>query len=483
MSEIFIEWDRDRLVVAEGRLSGGRAEFSAVEVLERAADQNDTLTLVDGLQRLFPAKSDRKRHPATVVFPRQLVTFHRIQLPQVPDSDVPDMLKMQAAMKLTVPVESVAMDFTPLPLQAGSPTRDVLLVTVPGDQLAVVKRTLNDAGLELSEARVSGYCVAQALATGGLTQDGEGVDVVAVLRTDFVELTFLRGTTVLYSHSGSSWNAAEAIERTVRSELSRARMSASEVLGEQKVRRIVLLGSQDITSQVTDQLSARFDNASIVRVDPSVAVFGGTLPASVSSASVVALAGAVGIKSGSVSAVDLVNPRRAPEKRDLRRIKILSGLLAGIVLIAGGYSYRESKVQELKDKKDLLERENAEFREAAAAGEKDLAVAEKVQRWVDRDLRWLDEIIRLKTYFPPADRMYVDNISAAPIPQNGVASIRLEALAKSDVDVNELARRLDEAGYQVRPFEPESRSNASSPDYQVRVVMEIILPEGTGTSG
>ncbi|MBL8811705.1 MAG: hypothetical protein JNM43_16160 [Planctomycetaceae bacterium] len=483
MSEIFIEWDRDRLVVAEGQPSGGRAAFGFVEVLERAADPNDTLALVDGLQKLFPGKSDRKRLEATVVFPRQLVTFHRIQLPQVPDSDVPDMLKMQAAMKLTVPVESVAMDFTPLPLQAGSPTRDVLLVTVPGDQLAIVRRTLNDAGLELSEARVSGYCVAQALAANGMTHEGDGVDVVAVLRTDFVELTFLRGSTVLYSHSGSSWNAADAIERTVRSELSRARMSASEVLGEQKVRRIVLLGSPDITSQVSDQLGTRFDNAVIERVDPAVALFGGTLPASVSSASVVALAGAVCESTVNVPSIDLVNPRKAPEKRDLRRIRILLGLLAGVVVMAGGYFYRTAKVQELKDRKDLVERENAEYREAAEAGEKDLVLAEKVQHWVDRDIEWLDEIIRLKSYFPPADRMYVDNITMSPIPQNGVGSIRMEALAKSDVDINELARRLDEAGYQVRPFEPEFRSNASSPDYQVRVVMEIILPEATATSG
>lgn len=483
MSEIFIEWDRDRLVVAEGQPSGGRAAFGFVEVLERAEDPNDTLALVEGLQKLFPGKSDRKRLEATVVFPRQLVTFHRIQLPQVSDAEVPDMLKMQAAMKLTVPVESVAMDFTPLPLQAGSPTRDVVLVTVPGDQLAIVRRTLHDAGLELSEARVSGYCVAQALSSAGLTQEGEGVDVVAVLRTDFVELTFLRSTTVIYSHSGNSWNADDAIEKTLRSELSRARMSASDVLGEQKVRRIILLGSPDITSQVSDQLGTRFDNAVIERVDPAVSLFGGTLPASVSSASVVALAGAVFGRTGNIPSIDLVNPRKAPAKRDLRRVRILGGLLAGIVVIAGGYYYRNAKVQELKDRKDLVERQNAEYREAAQAGEKDLVIAEKVQRWVDRDLEWLDEIIRLKSYFPSADRMYVDNITMAPIPQNGVGSIRMEALAKSDVDINELARRLDEAGYQVRPFEPEFRSNASSPDYQVRVLMEIILPDAGESSG
>ncbi len=483
MSEIFIEWDRDRLVVAKGQSSGSKAGFSLVEVIARAADQNDTLSLVDGLQKLFPGKADRKRLEVTVVFPRQLVTIHRIQLPQVPDSEVPDMLKMQAAMKLTVPVESVAMDFTPLPLQPGSSTRDVLLVTVPGEQMSIVRRTLNDAGLDLTEARVSGYCVAEALSGSGLIQEGDGIDVVGVLRDDFMELTFLRGSCVLYSHSGSSWSAADAIERTLRSELSRARMSASEIIGDQKIRRILLLGSPEVTSHVSDQLSSRFDGATIDRIDPSSSIFQGTVPASVSSACLVALAGAVQGGSGSIQTIDFVNPRKTPVKRDRRRELTLAGVLGGVLLVAGGYYYRETKVTELRDRKAIIDAENTEYREAYQAGEKDLDIAQKVQRWVDRDLEWLDEMIRLKSYFPPADRMYIDNVSMMPVPQNGVGSIRLEALAKSDADINELARRLREAGYQVRPFEPEFRSNASSPEYQVRVLLDVILPEPSAAAG
>ena len=157
MADKFIEWDRDRLVVAEGTASGEKAQFQLVKILERQADSNDTFVLVDQLKQLFPVGTDRKRASAAIVFPRQMVTIHRIQLPQVPDSEIPDMIRLQASMRLTVPVESVCMDFTPLPVQAGSATRDVLLVTVPNDQVAVARRTLNDAGLELTEVRVSAF--------------------------------------------------------------------------------------------------------------------------------------------------------------------------------------------------------------------------------------------------------------------------------------------------------------------------------------
>ncbi|MFO0999268.1 MAG: pilus assembly protein PilM [Planctomycetaceae bacterium] len=292
MPDKFIEWDRDRLVVAEGTASGEKAQFQLVKILERQADPNDTFVLVDQLKQLFPVRTDRKRASAAIVFPRQMVTIHRIQLPQVPDSEIPDMIRLQASMRLTVPVESVCMDFTPLPVQAGSATRDVLLVTVPNDQVAVARRTLNDAGLELTEVRVSAFCVAQAAAHAGFLRtstDPEKVDVVAVMRRDFIELTFVRGTSVVFSHSGSSWTSLETVERTIRAELTRARMSAAEVLGEHKIDRMILIGVPEVTSAVTDQLSTRLDGARIERINPSEAFFSGALPEGTNAADLVTL--------------------------------------------------------------------------------------------------------------------------------------------------------------------------------------------------
>ncbi|MGV2340848.1 MAG UNVERIFIED_CONTAM: hypothetical protein LVR18_44995 [Planctomycetaceae bacterium] len=218
MADIILEWDRDRLVVAQAAFSGSKAALSFIQVFPRSADSQDTLSLVQGLQEAFPPQSERSRRQVSVVLPRQLVTIHRVQLPQVSDADVPDLLRMQAALKLTVPVESVILDFTPLPIQPGSPTRDVLLVTIPADQLALVRRTLNDAQLELTEARVSAWSLAQTLSRAGVTNtavDGSGVDIITLLRRDFLELTFLRGNTVLYVHSGSAWSSVDDLERIV----------------------------------------------------------------------------------------------------------------------------------------------------------------------------------------------------------------------------------------------------------------------------
>ncbi len=481
MAEITIEWDRNRLVVAQGRVGGTGVDLSLLAVLERSDDAGDTLSVVQGLQELFPGKSDRRKLQAAVVFPRQLVTVHRIQLPQVPDSEIPELLRLQATMKLTVPVDSVCMDFTPLPIQPGAATRDVLLVTVPVEQLAVVRRTLNDSGLELTEARVSAYCIAQGLEHAGLLRSGtetDGVDIVAVMRRDFLELTFLQGRTVLFSHSGSSWSSEDAIERTLRAELSRARMAASETLGNQKIRRVLLIGAPEITGQVTDQLTTRFDNATLERIDPATTLISGTLPPERQAADAVTVAGAmISGPQSRIPIVDFISPRKAPEKRDLKRIRILGGLLATVLLFAGVYTYRSNRMAALSKKLAAVESENSDMREELEAGARDLEFSGRISNWVDRDLEWLDEFARLRKLMPPTNRLFVDNFSMAAIPQNGVGVIRFEAWAKAESDINELTRSLRDAGYGVKPFDTDLRPSAVSQEYQVRVQLEIVLPD------
>lgn len=481
MVDKFIEWDRDRLVVVQGTCEGLKAQVRTVKILERQAESSDTLLLVDQLKQIFPVGTDRKKTSVAVVFPRQMVTIHRIQLPQVPDAELPAMIRMQATMKLTVPVESVCMDFTPLPVQPGSATRDILLVTVPSDQVAVVRRTLNDAGLELSEVRVSAYCVAQAATRAGILRDSSEtgkVDVVAVMRRDFIELTFVRGTTVVFSHSGSSWTSIDTIERTIRAELTRARMSAAEILGEHKIDRVILIGAPEVTAAVTDQISTRLDGARIERIDPAVAFISGTLPDGIATADVVTIAGAmVGTGQVNVDAVDLINPRKAPEKKDLRRVKTLAALLAGVVVFAAGYSWRQGKLTELAEDKALIDGENTEIKDALAAGEKDLLQAERVGEWVNRDIEWLDEMVRLKSILPGTDRMFIDNFQFATIQRGGIGIVKLEGYAKSNADIDDLARKLREAGYGVKPFDPENRASAVSQEYGVKILLEVSLPE------
>ncbi len=480
MSDIFIEWDRDRLVVARGRTDGNRVEITASRIIDRPTDATDMLMVVDQLKQFAGSAAGKGNPTVTVVFPRQFVTIHRVQLPQVSDAELPDMVRMQATMRLTVPVETVRLDFAPLPVIPGSATRDVLLVTAPNEQVTQARRTLGDAGLELKELRVSAFCLAQAAATAGIlveSTDTSFVDVVVLMRRDFIEVTFLRGTAVLYSHSGSSWSSADAIERTLRSELTRARMSAAESLGDHKIRRILLIGSADETSAVSDKMAARFDSATIDRIDPATSLVHGKLTEGITATDVVALAGAIqGDTKSKVAAVDLINPRQPPEKKDYRRVAVLGGTLAALLLFAGIHFWRQGQINELTEKKTLLGGSNNQIKQKLAIGEPELLQANAVQNWLNRDIEWLDEVIRLQSVLPKTDRFFVDNVQFSTVQKGGTGVVKLEGYGKTPEDIETAGRLLAEAGYGVKPYLPVPSPASGAPEYAMKVVLELSLP-------
>lgn len=479
MPRTVIEWDRQQAIVAVGDVTGVAATFQSVSCLKWSADGPNADTATAALRRLFPTGPSRTPAPVILVFPRQSVTIHRIQLPQAPDGEIPDMVRLQASLRLTVPVDMVCLDFAPLPSPPGSATRDVLLVTVPLDQVNAVRNVLNACQLELSEIRVSSFTITAAAAAAGLLDnrpDDQTVDALVLVRPDFIEVIFVRGHSVVYSHSGISWSPSDGVEKAVRSELNRARMAAAETLNDSRIGRLILIGSPEVTSAVSDQVGSRLNDAKIVRIDPRATMISGTLNDDVSAASLVAVAGVLSAeRTALVQQVDLQNPRRAPEVRDYRRTKVLATVLAATALFAAVYSWRQSRVQSLQSRASELTQSIDEIRGNLEIGQIDLETSEAVESWVQRDINWLDELVRLKKLLPSTDRMIVKSVSCAVIDRDPVlGTVQIEGRAKTADDVEALARRLVDAGFEVDPYKPES--SQIDPAYPTTIKLQLTIP-------
>ncbi|MGV2340847.1 MAG UNVERIFIED_CONTAM: hypothetical protein LVR18_44990 [Planctomycetaceae bacterium] len=255
------------------------------------------------------------------------------------------------------------------------------------------------------------------------------------------------------------------------------------MLGDQPIRRLLLIGDPQATAAVSDQVASRLGGATVERIDASESLVALPAGSPVSAVDTASLAGALLSRTATpVEIVDFVSPRKAPEKRDLRRVKVLAAALAAVVLFGGIYVWRQNRIAALQRQKSVIALENNDLREKLEAGSKDLEYAEKIGRWVNRDIEWLDEFARLRDIMPGTDRLFIDNVTFAAIPQNGVGAIRLEAWAKTEADINELTRRLREAGYGVKPFDTDLRPAAVSQEYQVRVQLEVVLPDPDSTT-
>lgn len=474
---LFVAWDPTRLLVIQGSSKGGVTSLDHAFAVER--DPNLRPAELGEVLKQEISNRGLTATSAVIVFPRELVTFSRVTVPNLAVEELPDLVRMQAATKLTVPVESVCLDFTPLPVVDGMQTRDTLLVTAPLEKVNGARTTLKVCGLEVVSVQVSSFAIAQAASANGLLNspaDTDSLDVVLSLSTDQIEMLYLSGPLLSFSHSGASWNSEDQIEQAVRSEVSRAQMAATEAMGGNRIARVTLIGTPEITARVPDDISKRLSGAEVRRVDPT-GLFKGNIPDSISPTDLIGLAGSLAqVSKSSYECVDLINPRKPIEKPDHTRLKriLVVGLCA--LAFAACWKWRTDTVTAKQALVTKLESETSALKLKYRNSRDLLELDQELREWDARDLNWLDEMERVQNLMGGTDRLLVKKFQFNLRKGDYLASLDAEGFAKSRRDVEDLAKVMVDDGYEIRPGDiiPSLRD----PAYQMELRIEGNIPEG-----
>ena len=474
---LFVEWDQTRLLVLQGSLEAGITSLDHAFVVDRdpklrPAELGEVLK-EDISHRGLQAVQ------AVIVLPRKMVTFSRVTVPNLPVEELPELVRMQAATKLTVPVESVCLDFTPLPVVDGMQTRDVLLVTAPLDQVNAARTALKVCGLELSSVQVGSFAIAQVASANQLLKSSDaadGLDVVLSLSSDQIQLLYLSGKLLSFSHSGASWTSEDKIEQAIRTEISRAQMAATETMGNNRIARVTLIGTPDITAKVPDDISKRLGGAEVRRINPAD-LFKGTLPNSVSPTNFLGVAGSlIQLSKSSYECVDLIHPRKAIVKPDYTRLKTI--LAVGLCALALGacWKWRTDTIERKQASVQLLKKETASLKQKFKDNSDLLRLHKDLQDWDARDLNWLDEMQRAQELMGGTDRILVKRFQFGLRKGDYLASIDAEGFAKSRRDVEDLMKVMVEDGYEIRPG--DITPSLRDPAYAMELRIEGSIPEG-----
>lgn len=477
MSTLVIEWDRDRLIVASGSAHSGGITLKHALTITR--DPDATPEMQGAALRAALTDAGISETQVAVVLPRSMVTLRRIQLPNVGDDELPDMVRLQAATRLTVPVESICMDFVPLP--SSGDTRDVLLATAPVEQIANTRISVESAGLELSGIHVSSFGIASALAhVGNLKSTSDTIEAVMSLRSDLIELLMIRQQSVVFSHSGASWSSTDQIEQAVRSEISRGRLAATEDIGPHTVRQLALIGSPEVTAAVPDEITKRLDNSTIQRLNPDDMVQG-TLPDDLTTSDVLAAAGVIaGHSKSRLATVDLINPRKAAEKPDNRRLHAILAVGTALLLCVGAWKWRDTAITELDAKTRGNKSEASQLEQDFRAGEDDMDQDVAIQAWSAGNIDWLDEMNNVREIMGGTDRLLIREFSFAADQGLLRGTITAECLAKDQTDVREFYRRLEAAGYDVVNKGIQTGSIDQDYPMEFEMILNISHPEEEG---
>ncbi|MCA9024399.1 MAG: hypothetical protein KDA86_04225 [Planctomycetaceae bacterium] len=414
-----------------------------------------------------------------VVMPREAIVVRKLELPNAPDDELPDLVRFQAATKSSTPLDRLTLDYLPLPMQSDDATRQVLMVTIDGTRLRHLHETLAAANIDLLTVGISPVSVGEVVTRIGPDHSVDPNQVTLVIFQDAhrVEITALIQQQVFFSHhtrlaemesSGGRKSSLAEINRTI--------VALSQSLSNIEIARVCLIHPGNADPAVEEALQTRFgqqlqvldvSQARGLIVDPQINV-------TELAAFTPALGALLGQTGPHVSRVDFLDPRRAVIPPDRTRIR--AGLAAAACLLVTGVGYWmfSSYLTDLEAQTLQIEQQVEDLDAELRQGLPDQNAAALIGEWVERNHDPLAVIEEFNRLAPGTDRLYLRELKSETLTRDAALRVTAVGYAVSQQDVEQLQEVLEDAGFRVLPSVAD-RSRVD-PDYPYAFELQIEVP-------
>jgi Tfp pilus assembly PilM family ATPase len=448
--------------------------------------------------------------PGAVVMgvPRAQVILRTLGLPASDNlGELASMVHLQIGKDLPFRKDDAVIDFRVRPLDQVAPPPPIegappdqqpampkLEVLVAVAQLEVVnfyKAVASAAGVKLTGLGLHSYANARCVQACGIAQGREPVALVSLRPGEVIvdvisegSLVFSRGTTVSPDHqepeapaepssppppadappASEAFNFVDAVTiEVVRSLHSYNGMEPANVLA-----KVVVTGATGQEEAVVEALQKRLASpVTLLDVAACLKLTGSDRDQASGAMSSVGLA--LGMSDPNGLPFDFLHPKRPPVQRDMRRIRVLVGAAAAVLVFFGVIGLRSHLVN-----KRLLVQKQVQS---------DLTAAQKMQPlyrqvrgqyaaiedWIKEGDNWLDHYIYLSGVLPGPEEIYITSLSVS-----GQGTIRLAVQAKSGEILARLDKQLRAAGYEVKP--QAITPGTDKHGYDFRSSVELLIP-------
>lgn len=405
-----------------------------------------------------------------VTLPRESVVVRRLELPDAPDDELPQMVRFQAAAKSSLSLDDLALDFIPLPRREGVPTRDVLLAMVPQSMVSAIREFIDEGQRELLAIRLSPVGAAELVAH---LEDSKPIDpksatLIVVRHGERVEISVVWMRQLIFSHAARlAGDTTEQQNAVILTEVSRGLMSFQNLNLGFKLTEGFLLGPDDDLPGLAEALKKRLP-ITVRTVNPfSVVKVTGDSLKLVSHQS--AYAGHIGSVWSQtqplIEALDFLAPRKPVFKPDTtkerqKKLAIGGAIAAVCVLVIYAIS-----LWQLDSGIALRGDELVKLDDALKRGKPLLDAAKTIDDWVREDANVLDEIQRFEQQLPSTERVYFTKLAFTAPTARQPAEIRAEGHAREEKDIRELREKLiiPETGYKIAADEIKSEGKEFYP--------------------
>lgn len=442
---IAIDWDSHELRAVAGRTAGsGAVTLTDAVTIPLPSDDLAAVTtaLKDWVASLGSAKSKAK---LLVAIGRGKAELRQLNLPPVPESELPALVRFQAMQTLSMASESVAVDY--LPVEVSDQSTSVIAGGVSAATIKQIEGLADSVSLELKRVVLRPVAAAALHSLKAGDSSTAGDYVLVDLLADDVELVIFRQGKVIFVRSVRMPEQTSGRITQVTGEIRRSLMACGTELSAEMPLRVILWGqAQTHEAEVAHLREAlrcsveTIDPLSLVTADGRNANFAvgehtGRLAPLIGLMAADGEAESAGGQSARL--VDFLNPRKTVEVETDNRRRIAAGIgmaLAASLLAFLAWSSLGAKNALIAQR----EQELANLRPQVETAEASLARTELVDRFLDGGVLWLEQLRRLAERMPPADRAIVKSMAGSALPIEGGGRLNLQAAAMSPTVVDEM---------------------------------------------
>jgi Tfp pilus assembly PilM family ATPase len=425
-----------------------------------------------------------------VTLPREDAIVRVIEVPNVSDGDLPNVVRFQAAAKSARSLDTLLLDFLPLPRREEVTGREVLVATIGKEILDPLKLVLSRVGCELAGVSLSAPAIVELIAR--LDQQAppspNALELSVVLHEQRVEISLLRQHALLLTHSArlpDDASTPERIQQAVVAEVNRSLVALRRQHAGLSLTRAWLWGDVQPSRDMAAVLHKRF-GCDVETVDP-LSFPGLILEGDPRVEAHALFAGPIGMlfskSHPKVPLLDFLHPREPVVPRDLRKLWTTVGASTAAAFLIGAFGWRMLEVHGLKSEAEDFRAKADQIKKELDAAAPMVRNTDMIARWADQRVVWLDRLKELAVDTQGTERRYLTNLNCQTGGSEVVGVVKGNGYAKEREDIEDLTARLS-ARQEATVVPHEIRRAGTDGDYPFQFELDVSWKpvKKTGTS-
>lgn len=440
VKKLAIDWDESELRLVAAQCSGQSVKVTDASVIP-VEDGNVTETLKAAIRRRGLENTE-----TLVAIGRGKAELRELQLPPVPDEELPDMVRFQAIRSFATAGDNAVVDY--LTTNRSDSGVEMIAAAVGPQSLTEIQKTCES--VDLNTKRISlRPLAAAALYLVNRDTKGSNDTVLIDLLADDAEIVVAREGRVIFVRTVRMPSVDAARGRALAGELKRSLVACGS---SGSLDRVILWGRENIHTDDVEML-AEASQSKVEVLDPFTLVDVDKKAAADMPDHVGRLAPLVGLLVADETAadrlVDFLNPReRVEEKVTPYKNMIIAGIPLAIAALLAFFIYRQ--IKGLDDQIAELKAENASMKPAIDQADESIARTETVDKFLDANVNWLSEIRRLAKVIPPSDELIVRSVSATSDVRSGGGTLTIDGSVTHTGVIDRLEDALRDEFHRVR---------------------------------